>query len=79
MVEQVSLLQVLQILAIIGGGIAIYVKMQTKLKELEIRMAQLEKSVEHNDKQDDLILQKLEDIKDQITELKVEMQNKQDK
>lgn len=76
---QIPVGQLLQLLVIVGGIIALYVKIQTKLKELEIRMKQLEKSVEHNDKQDDLILEKLSDIKDDIAEIKIEMQNKQDK
>lgn len=63
------------IIALIGlvmAGIAVYVKLMTKLVELETRV----KSVE---KQDNTILNKLDRIADDLTEIKIDLQNKEDK
>lgn len=54
------------------GLIGIYVKVSTKLKELDIRVSAVEK-------QDNVIIGKLDDIKDDVGEIKVEMQNKQNR
>lgn len=54
------------------GLIGIYVKVSTKLKELDIRVSAVEK-------QDNVIIGKLDDIKEDVGEIKVEMQNKQNR
>jgi len=57
---------------IAGALIGIYVKFSTKLKELEVRQAQVEK-------QDIEIITKLDSIRDDISELKVELMNKKNR
>lgn len=61
-----------QAIAIIGGLIAIYVKVTLKIKELEIRVAMIEK-------EDDYMIQKLEKIEKAINNLAIELQNKKDR
>lgn len=61
-----------QAVAILTGLIGIYVKVSLKLKELEIRVAVVEK-------QDDQISRKLDTIASQLTSLLVQVQNKQDR
>ena len=54
------------------AGIAVYVKLMTKLVELETRVMSVEK-------QDNTILNKLDKIADDLTDIKIDLQNKQDK
>ena len=61
-----------QAIAIVTGLIGIYVKVSLKLKELEIRVAVVEK-------QDDQISRKLDTIASQISNLSIQLQNKQDR
>lgn len=61
-----------QAIIIIGGLIGIYVKVSLKLKELEIRVNVVEK-------QDDKISRKLDNIFNQLNQLTIQLQNKQDR
>ena len=61
-----------QAILIIGGLIGIYVKVSLKLKELEIRVQVVEK-------QDDQISRKLDTITQQLNQLSIQLQNKQDR
>jgi uncharacterized protein YoxC len=61
-----------QAILIIGGLIGIYVKVSLKLKELEIRVNVVEK-------QDDQISRKLDTITQQLNQLSIQLQNKQDR
>jgi uncharacterized protein YoxC len=61
-----------QAILIIGGLIGIYVKVSLKLKELEIRVHVVEK-------QDDQISRKLDNIFNQLNQLTIQLQNKQDR
>ncbi len=61
-----------QAIIIIGGLIGIYVKVSLKLKELEIRVNVVEK-------QDDQISRKLDLITQQLNQLSIQLQNKQDR
>lgn len=61
-----------QAILIIGGLIGIYVKVSLKLKELEIRVNVVEK-------QDDQISRKLDLITQQLNQLSIQLQNKQDR
>lgn len=61
-----------QAIAILTGLIGIYVKVSLKLKELEIRVAVVEK-------QDDQISKKLDTIASQLNQLFIQLQNKQDR
>lgn len=61
-----------QAIAIIGGLIAIYVKVTLKLRELEIRVEMIEK-------EDDYINEKLDKIERAINNLAIQLQNKKDR
>ncbi len=69
---QVMLFIAGQAIIIIGGLIGIYVKVSLKLKELEIRVNVVEK-------QDDQISRKLDNIFNQLNQLTIQLQNKQDR
>lgn len=68
----VSTFLVGQAIAIIGGLIAIYVKVTLKLRELEIRVEMIEK-------EDDYINQKLDKIERAINNIAIQLQNKKDR
>lgn len=59
----------------IGFGVGlfkIYTDMQIKMKELDVRLSAVEK-------QDDEIYDKLDKISDDLQEIKIELQNKQNR
>jgi septal ring factor EnvC (AmiA/AmiB activator) len=74
-----ALLFVIQLLLFAGAIVGIYVRMQTKLKELDMRMSAIEQEVAHTQKQDDKIMVKLDQISEQIFEVKIQLNNKQDR
>lgn len=61
-----------QAIAILIGLITIYTKITLKIKELEIRVAMIEK-------EDDYMMQKLDKIEKAINNLAIELQNKKDR
>lgn len=61
-----------QAIAIVIGLITIYSKITLKLKELEIRVAMIEK-------EDDYINEKLDKIEKAINNLAIQLQNKKDR
>lgn len=61
-----------QAIALGSLTIGLFSQIKTKLRELEIRVQQ----VEH---QDNSILEKLDKIKDQISNLRIDMQNKKNR
>ena len=69
---QISIFLAGQAIAIIVGLISIYVKVSLKLKELEIRVHVVEKK-------DDDISKKLDTITQQLNQLFIQLQNKQDR
>lgn len=79
MIKDMELSQIIETLLFLGGIIAVWVKVQTKLKELEMRMQALESQLSHVEQQDNRIMSKLDDISDQITELKIKLNDKQDR
>lgn len=63
---------IVEILGFIGGLLAIWINLTSKVKELEIRVNQMEGS----NKQ---ILDKLEEIYKITTNIRIDLQNKQDR
>lgn len=61
-----------QAVTIVIGLISIYVKVSLKLRELEVRVHVVEK-------QDDQISRKLDTITNQLNNLSIQLQNKQDR
>lgn len=59
-------------LAFIGIVFGIYTKIMVKLKELELRVRMVEK-------QDDSIMRKLDDMAESINDIKLVLENKQDR
>lgn len=76
---QVTASQVLELLIFLGGLAALWIKYQIKMKELEMRIISIEQKMQIVEKQDDKILEKLDHISEQITGIKIEMQNKEDR
>jgi hypothetical protein len=63
---------VLWAIGMIGGIIGIYVRMELKMKELDVRVKNLEKT-------DMLMNSKLDEIIKSINEVKIELVNKQNR
>lgn len=72
MASEINLSNVVEIFVFGFTIVGVYVKMQVKIKELEVRL----KATEHNDNR---IMEKLEGIGEDINDIKIEMQNKQNR
>lgn len=70
--NEVGIFLVGQAIAILGGLITIYVKTTLKIKELEIRVAMIEK-------EDARMMEKLDKIERAINNLAIQLHNKQDR
>lgn len=74
---------IIQILLFGGAMVGIYVKLQIKMKEIEMKLIALEARVNHVELQDEKIMNKLdemnESINEKLTDIKIELQNKQNK
>lgn len=70
--NQLGIFLVGQAIAILGGLITIYVKTTLKIKELEIRVAIIEK-------EDARMMEKLDKIERAINNLAIQLQNKADR
>lgn len=71
--------ELIEIFIALGALIGVYVKLQTKIKELDMKMIALEAKIISSEKQDDRIMDKLDEITDSLTELKIQINNKQDR
>lgn len=69
----------IQIIVIAGALIGIYTKMVTKQKEQDMKIVALESKLASAERHDDRIMDKLDEITDGITELKIQLNNKQDR
>jgi len=65
-----------QAVAIFGGLIAIYVRVNVKMAELEIRMKVSEKRIEDIEQMESKMNDKLDTIIDKINAVRVDLQNK---
>jgi hypothetical protein len=72
MASEINLSNVIEIFAFGFSMVVGYVKMQVKIKELEIRLNASEKN-------DNKIMEKLERIGEDINDIKLDLQNKQDR
>ena len=70
--EHLTVMEIIAFLGLSGTMIGGYVKLMTKIRELEIRLT-------HVEKQDDKILAKLDSIEEKINNVNIQIQNKQDK
>lgn len=70
---------ILQIIGLLGIIVGLHVKNQTKMKELEMKIIAIENDISHSEKQDDKIMDKLDAIGEDITQIKIQLQNKADK
>lgn len=71
--------QLMQFLILVGGLVSVWVKTQTKLRELDIKIVGIENKIAAVEKQDDKIMEKLEHISEQLNQLKIDLNNKQDR
>lgn len=72
MSEGLLIFLISQAVALLIGMIGIYVKISIKIKELELRVRVVEK-------QDSTIINKLDNLGNQLTDMRVMMENKQDR
>jgi len=59
-------------MALVGVGFTIYMNINLKLKELELRLKAVEK-------QDDSIIRKIDNLQNSVNEIKVTLEKKMDK
>lgn len=71
--------QVIAVLGMLGGLVGVWVNTQTKIKEIEIRMISLEKSIAHVESQDSRIEEKIDNIYAKLEKVMIALEKKQDK
>ena len=71
--------QIIAVLSLLGGIVAVWVNTQTKLKEIEMRVVAIEKMGEQAERIDERIEKKLDELQRDINKLFVMLQNKVDK
>lgn len=71
--------QVISVISLLGGIVAVWVNTQTKLKEVEIKLISLEKQVDNVQNQDNRIEEKLDTIFAKLEKIQIQMQNKADR
>lgn len=74
-----SMEQIIAVLSLLGGIVAVWVNTQTKLKEIEMRVVAIEKMGEQAERIDERIEKKLDELQRDINKLFVMLQNKADK
>ena len=74
-----SMEQIIAVLSLLGGIVAVWVNTQTKLKEIEMRVVAIEKMGEQAERIDERIEKKLDELQRDINKLFVMLQNKVDK
>lgn len=77
--EMISFSMVIQLLVVLGGLAGVWNRVQVKLRELDMKLLLLETRINSVEKIDEKILDKLDQISEQINDLKIELNNKQDK
>lgn len=71
--------QVISVLSLLGGIVAVWVNTQTKLKEVEIKLMSLEKQLENSSLRDGTLEKKLDTIFSKLEKIQIQLQNKQDR
>jgi hypothetical protein len=71
--------QVISVLSLLGGIVAVWVNTQTKLKEVEIKLMSLEKQLENSSLRDGTLEKKLDIIFSKLEKIQIQLQNKQDR
>ena len=71
--------QVISVLSLLGGIVAVWVNTQTKLKEVEIKLMSLEKQLENRSLRDGTLEKKLDTIFSKLEKIQIQLQNKQDR
>jgi len=74
-----ELSQVISVLSLLGGIVAVWVNTQTKLKEVEIKLMSLEKQLENSSLRDGTLEKKLDIIFSKLEKIQIQLQNKQDR
>jgi hypothetical protein len=74
-----ELSQVISVLSLLGGIVAVWVNTQTKLKEVEIKLMSLEKQLENSTLRDGTLEKKLDTIFSKLEKIQIQLQNKQDR
>jgi uncharacterized protein YoxC len=77
--ENISGAFLIQFLILTGALIGVWVRLQTKLKEIDMRMTAMEQEMKHADSQNEQVMKKLDRISEQIFEVKLQLNNKQDR
>ena len=75
----ISFSMVIQLLVVLGGLAGVWNRVQVKLRELDMKLLLLETRINSVEKIDEKILDKLDQISEQLSDLKIELNNKQDK
>lgn len=79
MASEINITNIVEIFGFAAALVGIYVRMQVKAKEQEMKTVALEQRLTKAEQEDHFIYKKLDDIMKMLTEIKIELQQKQDR
>jgi hypothetical protein len=71
--------KIAELISFLCAGVISYGRLMAKIKELEMKIVNLEDKVKVIDKQDDKIMDKLDLVLSKVNSIEVQLQNKQDR
>ena len=79
MVTEISTKDIIELLLFAAAIAGVYVRLQVKLKELDMKIIALELRVTKTEQEDHELYKKLDQIMNLLTEIRIEVTKKQDK
>jgi hypothetical protein len=79
MAAEINITNIIEIVGFASVMVGIYVKMQVKAKEMEMKIASLEQQIRAFEQDKHHIYKKLDQITSMLTEIKIEVIQKQDR
>jgi hypothetical protein len=79
MAAEINITNIVEIFGFAAALVGVYVKMQVKQKEQEMKIQSLEQRVARAEQEDHNLYKKLDQIMQMLTDIKVELKEKQDR
>jgi hypothetical protein len=79
MAAEINITNIVEIFLFAGSMVGMYVRMQVKSKEQEMKIIALEQRLQRAEQDDNNLYKRLDQIMQMLTDIKIEMKEKQDR
>jgi hypothetical protein len=79
MAAEINITNIVEIFLFAGSMVGMYVRMQVKSKEQEMKIIALEQRLQRAEQDDHNLYKRLDQIMQMLTDIKIEMKEKQDR